>query len=973
MVVDLFGQHYAVQAGLNCLRCPELLQFRRHHEALGNLTLVFVYLPHFPLSLNILPTAPRHAKGERRLTEMKKRYEAFSGNGRTRNLWIACVLRIALIGLSLETLAAGSALAQQSGPEPCLPAATQFLNSKQLPPPPKPFGGVIKEKASDSKPCWDPKVVPPKGAPNVLLIMTDDVGFGAPSTFGGVIPTPALDRIAKMGLRFTNFHSTALCSPTRAALITGRNHHTAGFGVVSELATGYPGYNSVIEKTNGTIGEILKHNGYSTSWFGKNHNTPAYEASQAGPFDRWPIGLGFEYFYGFVGGDTNQWEPGNLFRNTTAIYPYIGHKGWNLTTAMAEDAIDYLHTLNQVAPDKPFFIYYVPGGTHAPHHPTPEWIKKISEMHLFDNGWNALRDQIFANQKKLGVIPQNAQLTPWPKDLLQEWGTLTDLQKKLYIRQADVYAAYLAYTDYEIGRVIQAIDDMGRLDNTLIIYISGDNGSSAEGTVNGTPNEVASLNGVQLPVPISMAFYPLWGSNQTYPHMAVGWTWAFDTPFKWTKQIASHFGGTRQGMAIAWPNRIKDAGGIRTQFHHMIDVMPTILEATGIPAPDTINGIKQNPIEGVSMVYTFDAANANAPSKRTTQYFEMLGNRAIYHDGWIAATTPALAPWLLSASTPPDIFTGYNWELYNVAADPTENNNLAAAMSDKLKEMQTLFYAEAKKYNVFPLDNSTLPRLLTPRPSPTAGRTVFTYSGVLSGVPTDAAPSVLQRSFKITANLDIPDGGATGMIVTQGGRFGGYGFFLSEGRKRRLFLKLAGLFLIPTVLFALLAFRASKSWAVILKLLFGASGLGVLAFLVLAFTIGVGSGKPVFLYNLFGILRTNWVGREALSPGKHTVVFDFQFDGGGWGKGGTGTLMVDGKEVDRKRIQHTVPFNFQWDDTFDVGMDTGTPVSLVDYEIPFRFTGRIDKLTFNLGPRQVPPGGEKTFEINSAENNPASE
>src|SRR6266704_3086196 len=413
-----------------------------------------------------------------------------------------------------------SASAQQARGVLGSPGASTTIDGKQLPPPDPTFGGVIHERATDSTPWWPPNIVPPKGAPNVLLIMTDDVGFGAPSTFGGVIPTPSLDRIANMGLRYTQFHSTALCSPTRAALITGRNHHSAGFGVVSEIATGYPGYDSIIQKSNGTIGEILKQNGYATSWFGKDHNTPAFMVSQVGPFDQWPIGMGFEYFYGFVGGDTSQWQP-NLFRNTTAIYPYVDKKGWNLTTAMADDAIAYLKQLNDIAPDKPFFVHYVPGGTHAPHHPTPEWIQKISDMHLFDKGWNALREQIFANQKKLGVLPANAQLTPWPKEL-PEWDKLGLVEKKLFTRQADVYAAYLAYTDYEIGRVIRAVADLGKLDNTLIIYISGDNGASAEGTLNGTPNEVAPLNGVPVPVDAQMLFYPFWGSDRTYPHMAVG-------------------------------------------------------------------------------------------------------------------------------------------------------------------------------------------------------------------------------------------------------------------------------------------------------------------------------------------------------------------------------------------------------------------------------------------------------------------
>ena len=566
------------------------------------------------------------------------------------------------------------------------PSATTTISGKQLPPPDPKFGGVIKEKASESKAWWAPRVVPPKGAPNVLLIMTDDAGFGAPGTFGGVVPTPALDRIAKSGLRYTNFHSTSLCSPTRAAIITGRNHHSVGFGVVGEIATGFPGYDSIIPIEKGTIGTILKANGYATSWFGKDHNTPFYQATQAGPFDQWPNGMGFEYFYGFVGGDASQWQP-NLFRNTTPIYPFEGNPGWNLTTAMADEAIQYMKQLKEIAPDKPFFVYYVPGGTHAPHHPTPEWIKKISDMHLFDDGWNKLRETIFANQKRLGIMPDYAKLTPWPKELPQ-WDSLGWEEKKLFIKQADVYGAYLAYTDHEIGRVIQAVEDLGELDNTLIIYISGDNGASAEGMLNGTPNEFTTFNGVPVPVKDQFLWYEFWGSDRTFPHFAAPWAWAMDTPFKWVKQVPSHFGGTAQGVAMSWPGHIKDVGGIRRQFHHVIDIVPTILEATGIPAPDTINGIKQRPIEGVSMAYTWDKANANAPTRHTTQYFEMLGNRAIYHDGWVACTTPATLPWELSSAPPPDVITGYKWELYNVMEDPTQFNDLAAKMPEKLKQMQ---------------------------------------------------------------------------------------------------------------------------------------------------------------------------------------------------------------------------------------------------------------------------------------------
>jgi len=792
-------------------------------------------------------------------------------------------------------LAAATAAAVETTGVPGSPGATTTISGKQLPPPDPKFEGVIREKASESKEWWPPRVVPPKGAPNVLLIMTDDVGFAAPGTFGGVIPTPAMDRIAKSGMRYTNFHSTSLCSPTRAAIITGRNHHSVGNGVVGEISTGFPGYDSIIKIENGTIGTILKENGYATSWFGKDHNTPSWQASQAGPFDQWPNGMGFEYFYGFVGGDASQWQP-NLFRNTTAIYPFQGNPGWNLETAMADEAIQYMKELKELAPGKPFFIYYVPGATHAPHHPTPEWIKKISDMHLFDKGWNEVRETIFANQKRLGIMPDHAKLTPWPKELPQ-WDSLTWEQKKLFIKQADVYGAYLAYADHEIGRVIQAVEDLGELNNTLIIYISGDNGASAEGMLNGTPNEFTTFNGVAVPVKDQFLWYEFWGSDRTFPHFAAEWAWAMDTPFKWVKQVPSHFGGTAQGVAMSWPGHITDAGGIRRQFHHVIDIVPTILEATGIPAPDTINGIKQRPIEGVSMAYTWDKSNVGAPTRHATQYFEMLGNRAIYHDGWVAATTPATLPWELSSAPPPDVITGYKWELYNVMEDPTQFNDLAAKMPEKLKQMQSIFYLEAKKHNVLPLNNTTLQRWNSPRPNLTAGRTVFTYSGGLTGVPNSTAPSILNKSYTITAEVTIPEGGAEGMIVTDGGRFGGYGLFLSKGE------------------------------------------------------LGMGRGKPVFLYNLLDLKRTTWEGPE-LSAGKHTIVFDFKSDGPGLGKGGTGVLYVDGKEAARNSMEHTTPITFPEDETFDIGQDTLTPLALLEYryDVPFKFTGKIDKLTFKLEP-----------------------
>jgi arylsulfatase len=788
-----------------------------------------------------------------------------------------------------------SARAQvQTTGTPGSPGATTTIDGKQLPPPDPKFGGVIKDTATDSKSWWPPTVVPPKSAPNILLIMTDDAGYGVPSTFGGVIPTPALDRIAKAGLRYTQFHSTALCSPTRAALITGRNHHSSGFGVISEQATGYPGYDSIITKDKTTIGEILKENGYATSWFGKNHNTPTYLYSLAGPFDQWPSGMGFDYFYGFMGGETNQWTP-FLFRDHTPIFPWIGKPGYNLITDMADEAIKYLTELNAAAPEKPFFLYYVPGGTHAPHHPTPEWIAKMKGK--FDMGWNELRDQIFANQKKLGVIPPNTELTPWP-DSLPKWDTLNPTQKKVYAHQAEIFGAYAAYTDHEIGRVIQAVEDQGKLDNTLIIYIEGDNGTSAEGSAIGTTFDLAAIQAIDMPVDAQLKFYDVLGSDLTTPHMSVAWSWAFDTPFKWTKQIASYFGGTRQGMAISWPGHIKDLGGIRSQFHHIIDIVPTILEVTGIQPPATVNGIAQKPIEGISMAYTFDSANANAPSKRDTQYFEMFGNRALYHDGWVATTVPPQPPWLMGTVKMPDVLTGYKWELYNIADDFSQNKDLGAKNPDKLKELQGLFMDEARKYQVLPLDNSIIERILAPRPSATAGRTEFTYSREVSGVPDGNAPNLLTRSFSITAEVEIPKGGAEGMLNTLGGRFGGYGLYLVKG-------------------------------------------------------------KPVFTYNLLALEKFRWQGAQALTAGKHTILFDFKYDGPGMGKGGTGVLSVDGKEVASKTIPHTVPAIMTIDESFDVGVDTRTGIEDKDYKPPFRFTGKLDKLTIKLGPSQMMAADQK--------------
>ncbi len=820
-------------------------------------------------------------------------------------------------------LAVAPVMAQQITGTLGSPSATTTIDGKQLPPPDPKFGGVIKDNALQSKAWWAPRVVPPKQAPNILLIMTDDCGFGAPSTFGGVIPTPTLDRVGQMGLRYTSMHSTALCSPTRAALITGRNHHSAGFGVVSEQSTGFPGYNSIIAKDKATIGRILLDNGFATSWFGKDHNTPTFEASQVGPFDQWPTGMGFEYFYGFVGGDTSQWQP-NLFRNTTQIYPYDGKPGWNLVTGMADDAIAWLNRVNQIDPSKKFFIYYVPGATHAPHHPTKEWVDKIHDMHLFDGGWDQLRDTIFANQKRLGVIPQDAKMTSWPNDLLKHWDQCTPDEKKLFVKQAEVYAAYLAYTDHEIGRVIDEIKREGKLNDTLIIYISGDNGSSAEGTLVGTPNETASLQGVSVPVADQLKyFYDVWGTDQTYPHMAVPWTWAFDTPFSWTKQIASHFGGTRQGMCVAWPGHITDAGGIRNQFHHVIDIVPTILEVCGISAPEHVDGFKQAPIEGTSFAYTFPKEDANVPSRHHTQYFEMMGDHAIYKDGWIAATRVIRPPWHMIGAVNPDPLNNVTWELFDLTKDWTQSQDVSAQHPEKVKEMEGLFLSEAKKYEVLPLDASVATRLAAPRPSLTAGRSEFVYTKPMTGLPGGAAPSVLNASYTITADITVPEGGAEGMLVTQGGRFGGYGFYLLKG-------------------------------------------------------------KPVFLWNLLDLKRLRWESPEALTPGHHTLVFDFKYDGlgpatlafnsvSGLGRSGTGTLIVDGKEVATQKMEHTIPILLQLDESFDIGSDSETGVNDEDYRPPFPLTAELNKLTLVINRPKLSPAdieklkaGEAAAEDNAA-------
>ncbi len=819
--------------------------------------------------------------------------------------------------LGIAALAAFTAFgadAQQIYGTPGSASATMSLSGEQLPPPDMKFGGTIKEGALQSKYWWPPRVVPPKGAPNVLLIITDDAGFGVPSTFGGVIPTPTMDRLANEGLRYNRVFSTALCSPTRAALITGRNHHSAGFGVISEQSTGFPGYNSIIARDKATIGRMLKDNGYATAWFGKDHNVPAFAASQVGPFDQWPVGMGFEYFYGFIGGDANQWQP-NLFRNTTQIYPFEGKAPgtWNLVTAMADDAIDYVNRMNQIDPSKPIFIKYAPGATHAPHHPTKEWVDRIAAMRLFDDGYEKVRERIFENQKKLGVIPKDTKLAPWPKDHLKPWDQLTADEKKLFVRQVDIFAAYVAYSDYEIGRVVKAFEDIGRLDNTLVIYINGDNGTSAEGGPLGTPNEVAFFNGLnQLPAEVQMKFYDAWGTEATYNHMSAGWSWAFDTPFDWFKQNASRLGGINQNMVVSWPARIKDKGGLREQFVHVIDVVPTILDAANMKAPRMVDGIRQAPIEGTSFLYTFDAKNAKSPTRHKTQYFEMMGQYALYDDGWFLSTKVNRAPWEAFGPANPDPLNNQVLELYDLRTDFSQTTDLAAKHPDKVKAMKARFVAEARKHQVFPMDASVGARIVAPRPNITAGRTEFAYTRPMTGLPQGDSPNILNASYTFTADIDVPPGGAEGMIVTSGGRFAGYGFYLLKG-------------------------------------------------------------KPVWLWNLVDLERLKWEGAEALPPGRHNVEFDFKYEGigagtlafndfSGLGRAGTGTLKVDGKEVATKRMERTLPMILQWDEAFDVGSDTLTGVNDADYRPPFPLTAKLNKLTIKVDRPQLSPADIKRLE-----------
>jgi arylsulfatase A-like enzyme len=757
-----------------------------------------------------------------------------------------------------------------------------------LPRPDQSFGGKIGRTPKESTPDFPRGIEAPKGAPNILVILTDDVGFGASSTFGGPIPTPTMDRLAKTGLRYNSFHTTALCSPTRAALLSGRNHHSASTGVIMELATGFPGYSSLMSKSNGTFAEILKQNGYNTSWYGKNHNVPDWQTSQAGPFDLWPTGLGFEYFYGFIGGDTSQWNPA-IFEGTKPIEPAAEAKDYFFDRDMADHAIAWIRMQHATAPNKPFLAYYATGTAHAPHHAPKEWIAKFKGK--FDQGWDKVREETLARQKALGVVPANTKLTERSAGI-PAWDSLNADQKKVYARMMEVYAAALSHCDNQMGRILDTIKELGELDNTLVIYIQGDNGASGEGGMQGLLNEMTVFNAIPEDFKEVKRRMDELGGPNTFNHYPVGWAHAMDTPFQWTKQIASHFGGTRNGMVISWPARIKDVGGLRTQFSSVIDIMPTLLEAVGVPAPTSINGVTQKPIEGTSLVYTFD--DAKAPSKHTTQYFEMFGNQGIYHDGWVAATTPGVAPWDSAAEAQGRLpaVLDYKWELYNVSEDFSEANDLAAKEPAKLKELQDLFWKEAEKYNVLPIENSRINRFdVNIRPSLTRGRDTFTYYPGLVRIPEGAAPDTKNKSYSIRAEVVIPKTGAQGMLITHGGRFSGYGLYLVKG-------------------------------------------------------------TPVFTYNLAGVARYRIAGKNTLKPGKHTILFDFKYDGGGLGKGGTGTLLVDGKKIAQGRIEQTLAFRLSLDETLDCGEDTGTPVN-EEYRVPFKFTGTLNKVVIDLAPEQL--------------------
>ncbi|MFI6679620.1 arylsulfatase [Kribbella sp. NPDC050470] len=742
-----------------------------------------------------------------------------------------------------------------------------------------PFDGVVRRLAGESTPARSMIQRPPAGAPNIVIVLLDDVGFGAPATFGGVIPTPALDRVAADGVRYNQFHTTALCSPTRAALLTGRNHHSVHMGAICEIAYGYPGYDGVIPRSTATVAETLRLHGYGTAMFGKAHVTPMWETSPAGPFDRWPTGLGFERFYGFLGGEVSQWEPA-LYDQTTPVEPHVGRPDYHLTEDLAARAVEWLRLQKTSAPAKPVFLYFSPGATHAPHHVWPEWIERFRGR--FDHGWDALREEIHARQLALGVVPPGTVLTPRPAEL-PAWDDYDDRYKPVACRLMEVYAGFLAHTDAQIARLIEALEDLGEWENTIFFYLSGDNGASAEGTLHGVWSAPSFQNGVPEDPDWLLAHLDDFGSARCENHYNAGWAWALDAPFQWMKQIASHFGGTRNGLAVSWPNGFASRGELRSQFHHVIDVVPTILEAAGVGAPTHVNGVEQRPIEGVSMRYSFD--HAGAPSTRRTQYFEILGNRAIYHDGWIAACFHGRVPWIRSAAHP--FGEGESWELYDVRDDFSQAVDVASEHPDELATLQALFDEEARKYDVYPLSDETVVRALPGnRPSHLDGISHFTLYPDNVRMPELATVNLKNTSFDLRAHVRIPPGGAEGVIICQGGSMAGWSLYLDDG-------------------------------------------------------------APTYLYNYFGRDLVTIRAADKLPAGPVEIGVQFAYDGGGLGRGGNVVLTVAGSEVARGQIQHTVPFIFSMSgETLDVGIDTCAPVG--PYPEHFPFTGTIDRIEIDL-------------------------
>ena len=724
------------------------------------------------------------------------------------------------------------------------------------------------------------EVKAPADAPNVLLVMIDDMGFGMPSAFGGPIHMPTAERLANQGLRYNHFHTTALCSPTRAALLSGRNHHMNNMGAITEAATAFPGNTGQRPNNVAPLAEMLRLNGYSTAFFGKNHETAAWEVSPSGPTDRWPTRSGFDKFYGFIGGETNQWAP--LVYDGLTQVDLPKDPNYHFMNDMTNQAIHWMRYQKSLTPDKPFFIYFAPGATHAPHHVPKEWIEKYKGK--FDGGWDQFREETLARQIKLGVVPAGTKLAPKP-EAIKDWDKLTADEKKLFARQMEVFAGFGEYTDREIGRLVQAVEQTGHMDNTLIIYIIGDNGTSAEGGMSGLFNEMTYFNRVPETVQDILKHYDDLGGPLSYPHMAAGWAVAGDTPFMWTKQVPSNFGGTRNGMVIHWPKGIKAKGEVRQQFHHVIDVAPTVLEAAGLPEPTMVNGTKQSPIEGVSMVYTFEEAQAKG--RHQVQYFEILGNRGIYADGWFAGTIHR-APWEFE---PRRALLDDIWELYDTRTDFSLMNNLAAKNPVKLKELQSLFMKEAVKYRVLPIDDRLLERInaaTAGRPDLMGGRTSLTVYEGMEGMSENVFINTKNRSHAITAELEIPNGGANGVILAQAGRFGGWSLYLKDG-------------------------------------------------------------KPVYTYNFLGLKRFTMASAKPLEPGKLTIRYEFVYEGPGMGKGGVGTIFVNDQKVAEGKIEHTQCCAFSADEGADVGLDEGTPV-IEDYGIsaPYRFTGRIEKITIDL-------------------------